>query len=366
MATICETRIFDIYHYQKFYNAKLPDGTKQLLCALCICLFIAFPLFSAGETPDGGTARPVWNGGSPVIERLAIIKGFTRQGGRAGAVDGPNLLLVDEAAGEIGIPQGTREGGVIVRRTGEVPAGWEAAPAAFPRSDGGIALKLGPWHIEASAASLSIETEGRVIIRLGSRDIEGGLAFVLENGDGKNYTCFFVNGAGEAGAADTLGRVYRKKDAVQLLRLLDSGKFSASVERAGELGLAGAFQNGEALVWGRNYYAPARMLNRYWGRMVYPLGDAQIQYDLEGNGYQLCLDQSKGRSGAAIWVVDPDGNYAVIDLGASSEILKTYGVEREFTIAFHAGSGRNIYFFVAGDEYTELFRIRRNFQGDAG
>jgi hypothetical protein len=331
-------------------------GIKQLLCALCICLFTAFPLFSAEETPDGG----------PVIERLAVIHGFIRQGGKAGAVDGPNLLLVDETAGEIEIPQGTREGGILLRCIREAPAEWEAAPASFPRGDGGIALKLGQWRVEASAASLSIETEGRVIIRLGSRDIEGGLAFVLENGGGKNYTCFFVNGAGEAGAADTRGRVYRKKDAVQLLRLLDGGKFSASVERAGELGLAGAFQNGEALVWGRNYYAPARMLNRYWGRAVYPLGDAQIQYDSEGNGYQLCLEQSNGRSAAAIWVVDPDGNRAIIDLGASSEILKTYGIEREFTIAFHAGSGRNIYFFVAGDEYTELFRIRRDLQGDAG
>jgi hypothetical protein len=339
---------------------------KQLLCLLCVFLFTVTPLFSAGESTAGGAAQAERNGNGPVIEKLAVINGFTRQGGKAGAVDGPNLLLVDEAAGEIGIPQGTREGGVLVRRAAGTPAGWEAAPASFPRGDGGVALRLGPWHIEASAASLSIETEGRVITRLGSRDIEGGLAFVLENGDGKNYTCFFVNGAGEAGAADTRGRVYRKKDAVQLLRLLDGEKFSAGVERAGELGLAGAFQNGEALVWGRNYYAPARILNRYWGRAVYPLGDAQIQYDSEGNGYQLRVDRSNGRSGAAIWIVDPDGNSRIIDLGASSQILRTYGVEREFTIAFHAGSGQSIYFFVAGDEYTELFRIRRNIQEDAG
>jgi hypothetical protein len=65
-------------------------------------------------------------------------------------------------------------------------------------------------------------------------------------------------------------------------------------------------------------------------------------------------------------VVFHRGNHAVIDLGAFSEILKTYGVEREFAITFHAGLVRNIYFFVAGDEYTELFRIRRDFQGDAG
>ncbi|MDR2784659.1 MAG: hypothetical protein LBB83_01970 [Treponema sp.] len=337
---------------------------KQLLCVLCVFLFTVMPLFSGEESRAGGTARAARNDNGPVIERLAIIKGFTRQGGRAGAVDGPNLLLVDETTGEIGIPQGTREGGVIVRPAGDTPAGWEAAPAVFPRGDGGAAFKFGPWHIEASAVSLSIETEGRVITRLGSRDIEGGLAFVLENGDGKNYSCFFVNSAGEAGAADTRGRVYRKKEAVQLLRLLDGEKFSASMERAGELGLAGAFQNGEALVWGRNYYAPARILNRYWGRTAYPLGDAQIQYDSGGNGYQLCLDQSNDRSGAAIWIVDPDGNSRIIDLNNCSQILKTYGVEREFTIAFHVDSGQNIYFFVAGDEYTELFRIRRNLRED--
>jgi hypothetical protein len=335
---------------------------KQLLCVLYAFLFTAMPLFSAEEAPAAGTAQAARNGNGPVIEKLAVINGFTRQGGRAGAVDGPNLLFVDEAAGEIGIPRGTREGGVIVRRSAGAPSGWEAVPAAFPRSDGGAAFRLGPWRIEASAASLSIGTEDRVITRLGSRDIEGGLAFVLENGDGKNYSCFFVNSAGEAGAADTLGRVYRKKDAVQLLRLLDGEKFSAGVERAGELGLAGAFQNGEALVWGRNYYAPARMLNRHWGRTAYPLGDAQIQYDSGGSGYQLYLDRLNGRSSAAIWIVDPDGNNRIIDLSASSEILRTCGIEREFTIAFHAGSGQNIYFFVAGDEYTELFRIRRKIE----
>jgi hypothetical protein len=337
---------------------------KQFLCVFHVLFFAAMPLFSAEESPAKGEERDARNNNAPVIEKLAVINGFTRQGGKAGAVDGPNLILVDEALGEIGISQGTREGGVMVRRTGETPAVWEAVPAAFPRTDGGAAFKLGPWYIEVSAVSLSIETEGRLIIRLGSRDIEGGLAFVLESGGGKNYTCFFVNGAGEAGAADTRGRVYRKKDAVQLLRSLDGEKFSASVERAGELGLAGAFQNGEALVWGRNYYAPARMLNRYWGRTVYPLGDAQIQYDSGGNGYQLCLDQTNGRSFAAIWIADPDGNNRIIDLSASSQILRTYGIEREFTIAFHVGSGQNIYFFVAGDDYTELFRIRMDIQGD--
>jgi hypothetical protein len=292
-----------------------------------------------------------------VIEKLLVINGFTRKAGKAGAADGPNLLFVDEASGEIAIPQGSREGGVLVRRTGDDPGVWEALPAAFPRGDGGLALKLGPWRVEASAASLSIETEGRVITRLGSRDIDGGLAFVLESGGG-NYACFFVNGAGQAAAADTLGRVYRKKEAVQLLRLFDGGKFEAAMERAAALGLAAAFQNGEALVWGRNYYAPARILNRYWGKTVYPLGDGQIQYDSEGNGYQLFLEQSDSRAAAAIWIADPDGNSRSIDLSGVSEILGTYGAGREFTIAFHAGAGPDIYFFVAGDEYTELFRIR--------
>jgi hypothetical protein len=326
---------------------------------MCIVMCIGLPVLFA---EDSSTAA----NNAPVIEKLAVINGFTRQGGRAGAVDGPNLLLVDEDAalgtpnaGEIEIPQGSREGGVLVRRSGEGPAGWEILPAASPRSDGGVAYKLGPWRVEVSAASLTIETAGRVITRLDSRDIEGGLAFILENNGDKNYTCFFVNSAGEAGAAGTQGRVYRKKDAILLLRSLDSGKFAASVERAEELGIGEAFQNGEALVWGQNYYAPARTLNRHWGSAAYPLGDAQIQYDSEGNGYQLCLEQSGGRANAAIWIVDPAGNRRIIDLSGCSEILKTYGAEREFTIAFHAGTGQNIYFFVAGDEYTELFRIRR-------
>ena len=110
-------------------------GMKQLLYVLCVFLFTVTPLFPGEESQAGGTIRAAWNNNDPVIEKLAVINGFTRQGGKAGAADGPNLLLVDEAAGEIGIPQGTREGascrGVPVRFR---PDG----RPAFPHRDGGI------------------------------------------------------------------------------------------------------------------------------------------------------------------------------------------------------------------------------------
>ncbi|GHV87978.1 hypothetical protein AGMMS50267_03380 [Spirochaetia bacterium] len=303
---------------------------------LCCCVF--FPLFGQ-------------NGGG--IEKLARIDGFTRSPGRAGAPDGPNLLVVDEAAQKIEIPGGTGGSSITAEYTGV----WKIRTGVSAPTDGGAAIRTGPWLITAVPPCLTIaENSGTaysVTARLPSGEAASGISFILKTGEGENRAVFFVNPQGQAGALDTRGRVYRKQEAIALLRRLDPETFQASRARANRLGLEPQFLNGEALVWGQTYYAAAPAPE-------YPLGDGQIQYDFQGNGYQLYIRHQNNSTTVSLWIIDPNGNkLKELDLTAASDILKTNGLDRDCTAAFYTGFGGNIYFFAAGDEYTELFRIRR-------
>ena len=84
-----------------------------------------------------------------------------------------------------------------------------------------------------------------------------------------------------------------------------------------------------------------------------------IQYDNNGLGYQfhqsfgaehyLCCYKGKD---CLFWVDDVTNKSSVI-----SEILeKQYG---HFTSSWYVGFGGNIYYYIAGEKYTEVFRIRR-------
>jgi len=319
-------------------------NAAKFVIVSCIVFFRAFPVFAQDNV-------------TVTVEKLLVIRNFTRVPGRAGAPDGPNLLFVDEEGREIEIPSGARNGGILVKYN---PDGhWETFPAASPPTDGGTAFRLGPFRIEASYSALSIVREDMSIIRLDSGDMAGGLSFVLKNREDENYTLFFVNSAGEARAADTRGRVFRKEEAVERLRSLGGNAFGKSLERARELGLERKFLNGEALVWEQNYYAPPAMLNAFWKRIIYPLTDEPVQYDTRGNGYQLYRRVTEREAEVSVWTADSNGRRGkTINITPYSDILKNYPSGGEFTAAFRAGSDGVIYCVIAGDEYSELFRIR--------
>ncbi|GHT77773.1 hypothetical protein FACS1894130_03240 [Spirochaetia bacterium] len=329
---------------------------KKFLWCIILCYGVLSPLFSQ----DGGE-----------IEKLALIRGFTRSPGKAGAPDGPNLIVVDEAAQTITIPGGTG-GSSITAEYSEPGNGstgvWETRPGSPALTDGGAAIRIGPWLITAVPPSLNIVRDNKTVARLPADQAASGISFILKTGtygeappgDGENYAVFFVNPEGQVGALDTRGRVYCRQEAIALLRRLESEKFQASRIRANRLGLEPQFLNGDALVWDQTWYAAAPALECYWGKTVYPMGDGQIRYDLQGNGYQLYINHQNNSTAVSVWIIDPDGNRIKhLDLTAASDILKTSGLDRDCTIAFHVDFGGNIYYFVSGDEYTELFRIRR-------
>jgi hypothetical protein len=89
---------------------------------------------------------------------------------------------------------------------------------------------------------------------------------------------------------------------------------------------------------------------------------AIVQYDAQGNGYQTYFAVSDNYSKIAI--VSPNGERLIppIKIHDSSEILKQKYEEDDFmgvSASWYVGYGGNIYYYIAGEEYTEVFRIRR-------
>jgi len=116
------------------------------------------------------------------------------------------------------------------------------------------------------------------------------------------------------------------------------------------------FLANQVLVWGQTYYSTPRLLEEYWRKVVYPNTSLQIQYDSQGNGYMAAISAPN----SVIWIVDPDAEYlARINVTKYSKILSTYEMGRLFGRFTSVSTSGNIYFYVAGEDFTEVFRIRR-------
>ncbi|HKL84840.1 MAG TPA: hypothetical protein VJ861_00730 [Treponemataceae bacterium] len=165
---------------------------------------------------------------------------------------------------------------------------------------------------------------------------------------------------GIPGAADTEGKIYNKHEAMAYLKEYDPKKYEESRLRAIKLRVVNGFDGAEVLVWGQTYYSTPRILKEFWKpeKYLYPNLGYQIQYDLQGNGYMAHFDTTGTSSD--ITIVSPQGTHvAVIAIHNSSKILETHNNNNDFTSSSYVGFGGNIYFYVAGDEYNEVFRIRR-------
>ncbi len=222
----------------------------------------------------------------------------------------------------------------------------------------GPTYKLQDYEISSNITWLRITRDGKDIIFEHNRNlIYNGISFIVRND--YNYIAFFVNIEGVPGAADTTGKIYSASEAMAYLQGYDAEQYRKSEERAAELGLLEKFRAGKVLIWGKTYYAPPRILNSFWNRSIFRATDRQIFYDSQGNAYQSVL-RTKGEVGSEIWIVDPNANYlAQIDVTNYSKILSTYEPGHIFTHSTYVGFGGNIYYYVAGDDFTEVFRIRR-------
>lgn len=185
--------------------------------------------------------------------------------------------------------------------------------------------------------------------------IASGVCFVTHF-ERNAYVCFFINREGIPGAADTNGRVYTPDETMALLKTYDPKKWEESLSRATELGMQDKFLANQVLVWGQTYYSTPRLLEEYWRKVVYPNTSLQIQYDSQGNGYMAAISAPN----SVIWIVDPDAEYlARINVTKYSKILSTYEMGRLFGRFTSVSTSGNIYFYVAGEDFTEVFRIRR-------
>ena len=217
-----------------------------------------------------------------------------------------------------------------------------------------------------SDCGIFIQKDGKEIFNK-HEGIANGISFILKKDSG--YIIYYVNEDGTPGAVDTTGRVYSNREAVNYLQEYDKDKFEESRQRAQELGLLKQFDRAAVLVWGKTYYSTVKILEKFWGKCPYVNYSNPIQYDEQGNGYQSYFD---GNWGSIISSADTNGQrfFCLENVNEYSDILKgksEYYMEHQgeaepfndFSASMYVGFGGNIYYYIAGASYTEVFRIRR-------
>ncbi|MCQ2574390.1 MAG: YARHG domain-containing protein [Treponema sp.] len=221
-------------------------------------------------------------------------------------------------------------------------------------------IQLNQYSFHFSGMALEIKKNGNPI---GGCKVENGICFILKKDNG--YIIYYVNEKGIPGAIDTEGKIYSNKESIDYLRVYDPEKFAHSSKRAVELGLKAKFDLCEVLVWGDTYYSTEKMILKYWRQYrdeyLYINANDTIQYDLQGNGYQTGIYTDSEYS--KIVIVSPEGKRLIppIMIHEYSSILKktletnSYGI----STSWYVGFGGNIYYYIAGEDYTEVFRIRR-------
>lgn len=227
----------------------------------------------------------------------------------------------------------------------------------FPVGHSKKILKFGNnyWGIDYGGFECSINDERYEYID----GVGSGVCFILKKGNG--YIVYYVDEGGYPCAVDTTGHIYNNEEAIAYLKKYDPEKYEQSKKKSAELELYNDFIRNRVLIWGETYYSTYDILTEFWKPEQYLYGrtDEQIQYDEQGNGYganirfeginsNICINDINGKRIARILLQD------------SSDILSDPNVKNiYFTSAWFIGFGGNIYYYIAGEEYTEVFRIRR-------
>ena len=227
-------------------------------------------------------------------------------------------------------------------------------------------------EIHFSEMAFELKKENEVIL---NGPLSCGISFILKKD--KEYIVYYVNENGNPGAVDTTGRIYSSEEAMNYLKEYDPEKYDQSKKRATELELYNDFISNRVLIWGNRYYSTLDKMKKVLGKsglILYGL----IQYDMQGNAYQIDFDWwgnykndwgklcDEGTEDNSDFVCeDVNGNRIVLltNLNNYSKILGSKGdyqeTRPEYSTSWYVGFGGNIYYYVAGEEYTEVFRIRR-------
>ena len=274
---------------------------------------------------------------------------------RAKVVDvSPKGILVDEVNNSMHIVNGGKSGAWVY----DMHSKQLYFENNYPVENGEIRKKLADNKISWLDDSIFINKDTELIVNLLYK-VSCGISFILKKDDG--YIVYFVYEGGSPGAVDTTGKIYSSKEAMEYLKEYDPEKYAESLARAEELGLKSDFEKSNVLIWGQTYYTSTKIMESFYRDKDPYIINGLIQYDNQGYGYQMTFRYNDMES--KLCIVNPNSERETIVLIKEySNILSTYvdGSNRKyFSASYYVGYGGNIYYYIAGEEYTEVFRIRR-------
>ena len=282
---------------------------------------------------------------SQEVEKLCVLENVKLKEYKAGQGDFPQGIYYDEIE-DIIITQDPKVGVIVEVDLCSKEIREERRQVPYLE----LIKKIGNdyWGISGDTIHPVINNKSTPIIRNST-----GISFILKKDEG--YIVYFIYEGGTPGAVDTTGKIYSNTEALTYLKEYDPEKYAESLARAEELGLKSDFERGNVLIWGKTYYANPKTLQNFWGELVYSAYSTLIQYDGQGYGYEFV---NLGKFG--IYLVCVDSNNRLIqkieNLQSYSEVIKA---KQPRTLSWYVGYGGNIYYYIAGEEYTEVFRIRR-------
>ena len=284
------------------------------------------------------------------VEKIGEIEGLYSEFGFAGGPGSPSEIYVDEKNNLIKIINQSSEFTYFDLNTLQ---GVKKEP--YRSSFSLVQKEFGKYEISFSSMTLRLASDGIEKIYLARKEnISSGISFILKKDDG--YIVYYVSDGGTPHAVDTTGKFYSNIDAIEYLKEYDPEKYAESLARAEELGLKSDFEKANVLIWGQTYYSTPKILKNYHGRTIY-VHPELVQYDNQGYGYQLYF--SKRYSYIQILSPKQDSICEDYEMNMYSKFLSAEEETGYFSDSYYVGYGGNIYYYIAGEEYTEVFRIRR-------
>ncbi|SEQ07147.1 YARHG domain-containing protein [Treponema bryantii] len=254
--------------------------------------------------------------------------------------ESPFGIYVDEVTDNIEIMNGNWDGGTRISLNGNHESETINDFTSFWAS---ASIRLENKIISFSDSLITIQENKNIFVKI-KNECANGISFILKKGNG--YIVYYVDESGYPGAVDTTSRIYSSEEAMAYLKEYDPEKYRQSEKRAAELELYNDFICNRILIWGETYYTvknDSYILN------------GLIQYDKNGYGYQLSFDYES----TELCIVNPEGKRNMliqIDNGYKHLLKNEYS---GLSSSWYVGYGGNIYYYMAGEAYTEVFRIRR-------
>ena len=268
---------------------------------------------------------------SQEVEKLCVLEDVKLKEYKAGQGDFPQGIYYDEIE-DIIITQDPKVGVIVEVDLCSKEIREERRQVPYLE----LIKKIGNdyWGISGDTIHPVINNKSTPIIRNST-----GISFILKKDDG--YIVYYVSNGGTPGAVDTTGKIYSNTEALAYLKEYDPEKYAESLVRAEELGLKSDFERGNVLIWGQTYYKSHNSLK---------------QYDIQGNKYGFLYTGSTGNFITCRKNTDDKNLFKAINANEYSTLLSTVGAS---SYSWYVGYGGNIYYYIAGEEYTEVFRIRR-------